>query len=54
MIENEVQLIIEYCELSDREPKHRDWCELETGLWNDCDCGYYERRAQIRKILGIE
>ena len=26
---------------------HSEWCELETGLWDECDCGASEERVKL-------
>ena len=39
--------------------EHADWCELITGLWDRCDCGYeddriaeeHAKRMAAQKIL---
>lgn len=30
---------------------HAEWCELETGLWHECDCGASEERMRIWGII---
>jgi hypothetical protein len=26
---------------------HAEWCELNTGLWDECDCGASDKRIKL-------
>jgi hypothetical protein len=45
--EKRTEIIIRICKFTDGKKWHSDWCELITGLWHECDCGFTQELEWI-------